>query len=475
MDQPSMLNPVWDLKSGGLVSDVSTDDFQWTEVKEARENLSSATSYELSIRDRDQFYLPSHAFLEVEVEIKVGGSANVEANQIGLAGDAWSVFENVKLKFNNSEFANLDRPGKACHMRKVMEMSRDYAESCGSIQGYYPDQISDGYVGVLGATASAPNVATVAVANNATDVPSGMFEPINYDLDASSKVIAVRKNETYNDAFRKRIKRSVGKQRYWLPLQEVFPILAQQGVTKGLNISLDLYKVNSANTACFGKYNAGAVTIDISRVSMWLPKLTPSVETRGEITKQLMSEHKSLFKYQHMHLYQSNSFTPSTTEGRYRVTTEQNRPTTVLLGFQLVQRDETHRLNSLEFDIQKIKQVHVRLNGSAFPSEYFDVEASNLKYARVVQACHQAGKKTFDNENGSLITYENFKNGPNAIFAFDLEHYSRALLENATMADLEIRWTCDTQPTDYKVVVCVLSERDAEKQLTQGDIRIAKA
>ena len=480
-----MLSSIWDLKNAGIVCDTSTDQYEWHEVREARDNVSGTSNYRLYTNDRDQFFLPSNAYLSVDVQVKAGGSAVATSDRLGLVADPWSIFEHARLKFNNSEIANLPQPGKACHMRKLVEMSPDYMQSVATISGYHPDEVSDGYVGTaLGSTGSAPNVtekAAPAVGAAGTDVPGGMYESINYDVLATTTAGAyvtrnIKKNTTYNDAFRSRVDRSPNVQTLFIPLAEAFPILDDMGtVSKGLRIELELTKQSNVNRCVFGKFNASAISIDISRISMWIPRLRPSTSMRQQVTATLKEEQKLMVPYHHLDFFQSNLYSSSTQNGSFKVTSDTNRPSLVLVGFQHASRDSDYRLNSLEFDRGTLQSIHVRLNGQQHPQEEF--ELSEQKYVRIVQGLHEIGAKSFQNYDGSLVDFKKFADGPHSLIAFNLAHHDRALFDKSSIADLEIRWALSAawpNSSDYQVCCAVVSERQLEASLGKGDVALRK-
>ena len=463
-------SPVWEVSEPNTKIDNSTIEKEWQEIRENRSDLSGVNTMTLYTTDREAYYLPSEAMVEVNCEVlKADGSTVLsDTDYTALIGNGFGLFEQISLKLDEQKIAQVDKPGVAHHLKSLVEYSKDYADSVAEKQWFYPDDAPEGndiavdtsrFVGVGGT-------------GPAGYYPTGQFHEVQYNVSGatggalSGTVTApsIRKNPDFNSAFKKRVERCwhsngrLGVNQIFLPMAEIFPILAQYGrVLKGSRLQMDFQKIQNTPEAFFGD-NTGSMNpiVKIHSMAMWLPRLRPSLEVRAKLDRQLASNSKIELAYEHLQHYYDVNRANATGEHRFRVVSEMARPLRALVAIRKATRKSTYDENSLQFDIGNITSIQMRVNGRQFPEESYDVSGTK-GHARILHDLHQLGQKDADLENGSLLNYKNWKE-QYPIFGFDLSHLPQDAFQSKSIADLEVRITGDAG-ANYDVHVVLVSER----------------
>ena len=471
------LAPVWNISDPPSGVDLSTESYDWHEVKETHEDVSNLTQYRLYTTDKEAFWLPASAHLQVTFQVKDnGGSALAVTDYTSLVGDALACFENMRLRFDNNEIAQLDKPAKSHVMRALVEYTKEYAETIGQNQYFYPDSASD----QAAVTSVAPTVNRTAVAGT-TDLsaesgadlykPQGMYHEHQILFTAANPTAVsglIRSNPNFSKEHKIRVDSSTGTVTAMIPLACVFPIMGEwDRVFKGTRIEVEATKVNSVSEATFGAV-ASEPTLSVSGISMWIARLKPSLPILSDIEKTLVSQSQARFKYNHMELYHKDNIEKTTLSQSYRVASEHARPTLLVVGFQDTNRSTNHKLNTLQFDRVNVSKIHVRLNGHQYPLEEY---APGDDHSRVLADIYRVGCKQGDEGSSALVTNSNWSS-LYPIYVFDLQYQPESSFKSKQIAEVELRWTLSSAPTNNYDVQCLLfSEREIEFDYKMGSMK----
>ena len=471
------LAPVWDISNPSTDLDLSTEAFDWHEIREQAVDVSNKQNYRLYTTDQEAFFLPSSAHLQFDFQVKKSnGDALAESDYTALVADSLSCFEDIVLRFDNNEMARLNKPGKAHYMKALCEYSEEFAKSVASNHRFYPDSASDfGLDSTVEQTEIIVGGDLTGAPINSRTTPKGMFQPLQMVYTASDPSLAsgdIRKNPNYNPGFRQRVQNSTGKVTAFVPLSECFPILEQYNrVMKGLRLEVEANKVSQVPEATFGAL-VGTPTLEISRISMWIARVKPSLAVLKSVENTLVSNSQARFNYDHMEHFALENVDKATTSRTWRIASEHAKPLKLIVGFQRTDRKTNHKLNTLEFDTNNVSSIHVRINGVQYPVEQYQ-PSNPHDVNRIVSDIYRVGCKN-DGQSSSLITRDNW-DSHNALYVFDLNYQPESSLRQRQVAEVELRWTLSSAPSvNYDVQAVLFSDRQVEIDMKNGKVSIKR-
>ena len=118
--------------------------------------------------------------------------------------------------------------------------------------------------------------------------------------------------------------------------------------------------------------------------------------------------------------------------------------------------------NSLIFDHLKVENIHMRLNSRQFPQEVYEPDFTGDDYVRSFTSLMAYDNKIWDPQNGSGISYADYKN-LYPLHYFDFTAQDSGLFSRGTTADLEVRYKMTGTTTDaYHLIVVLESETGVE-------------
>lgn len=468
-------NPIFDIDKPIMNRDDTIDRYDFQEIRSATNDVSSLPRFQLWSSDKEAIYDVANSFIEVRFQIqKTSGGAGTALSDVSApVASAWELFESARLMFDQTEIANVLYPGTASVMRKVFEGSPAQSKAQGSNHWFYPDECSDGgstsYIGGVAAATSTNNIGTP-------------IDPIVYDLDGSALVTAVRRNPNYNDALRRRCERSTGKQwmNVFLPLKDVFPVLENMHVLRGVRVDVELVKHQNEARVCFGNVDCTAI---IQRISLWMPRVQPSLAELAKLEEKLVSGQHLTHNYYHMELHRQTGYVATSHDNQFRLATTVSRPSHALIAFGLSARQSSQKLNTHQFDLGSstgyIKTLRFYVNSVQCPEQEIEISNDPLSYrhARAINDLHQLAGKLVpgDRDSSSLIRYEDWVN-QYPIFAIDLSKLPPSALQNNATSDLRVQWTLSGDfPGTYDINVLLFSEKQLEQDMKGGRLIYRRA
>ena len=462
---------IWDVTNPPQYKDLSTAELEYQEIKEAHNDVSTLSKYQLMTTDKESWYLPSTLMLDIRFKLYKTGTTKFLATEIAsLCSDAFSLFNSLELRFNNNQIASVDRPGHLHFAKSLVEYSKNYADSVASNQWFYLDTVSDGVNDEI----NTPK----ALATSAVNVGSPIV-PFVYTVDGADDVASIINNPNYNEGMRARVRRNGEELQVMLPLREIFPILDQMDrAIRGTRIEVVGHKFKDEEQVMFGDkvVLTTASSVSINSISMWLARVKPSLAIQATVEQALVSNKKVNYTYSHCEMYLKENFSNVGGSQRYRVTTELAQPTHAIVFFQLSSRSTTLGLNPLQFDRVNIDSIHMRLNGKQYPEEEYSalMTLGGSHTGRVVHDIFRLGSKHGAVDGGSLIDVKQWQD-VHPFYVFDLSAQEPSALKNATVKDIEVRWTHSATPAAmYDVGVVMFSDREISIDYKAGAMHFTR-
>ena len=454
------------------IVDDSTTEFEYIEyLPRDSNNMNKDGQHIIETIDSDQYLPPHKAVLEVRGRLvkQADGSDYNDDDAITLVNGGWSLFKSIQFQVNNQivEDINLHLP-QASTILNLVQFSDDYGRSTATNMLWYRDTAS----GSSSGNEFAPADEIIA----AGDVADGA----NITGASFRTHFSIARNAQYNSGFRSRQLITTGDKDVcmFLPLSSVLGFCQDiDTVFVGVKHSLVLTRQDSANVI---HKDAGVADgkFQIKHLSLWMPKVTPSLEVARQIEQKLVLGFMKSLYFEQCRIYRQQygaaELTPT-----WRVTTNNSEqlPTHVFIAFAAATRDNNQEQNNQVFDHASVKRIQVRINSTQYPDReletHFDIASRN--YGRAYMMFQEAVQKYADTDSGSQVSAEDFAS-IYSIFHFDVSKHKEKL--RTSSADVEVRWQLggDFQVggnnTPYHVYCLVMSERFLKLEALSGKMNI---
>jgi len=476
----------FDIDSGDYLPNQTLEDYYWTEFKEDANTPAGAVRYSISTTNTNAKMRLGKAYLEVQCNIsKDNGTAFTGAGgfepHLAPINSAWHLFSGVRAILGSQQIYNSKYTGKEHLMRHLVKYNKEYAKTVGSQVIFYPDTAGDEHL-----AASVTDVLLATAVEEAGMYKSQLGDGLNVQNAANNgttvAVIGLRDNPDYNSGFKKRVDQFVVNGALktvtlWLPLSEVLTFFEDYDrVMTGLRFELELDKNEAYTDILFGDARAAVTTatpkINITSLSLWVPTVKESVSIAPELTEKFLSSSRTIM-YRHVNSYRSNLFTHGDgVPGSWNVTTETAKPLKAYVGFQFADRATNYKLNSGQFD-SLFSDIWLNINSEIIPRDthksVLNANGSVGKFSRILQDIYRAGDKDLDDEESSIINYQNWaKIYP--IVVFDLEQLGESLFKKS-VAHIELNWV-KRGAGDYRVFLILETERAMKIDYAQNRANI---
>ena len=404
-----------------VMVDEEIERFEFHEYEPISTNLNKEGEIRINIEQQDLFTLPSEGYLLVEGRLtKADGTSYADTDAITLVNNGiMYLFSQISYQLSNQEVETIHNPGQATTMIGYLK---------------YPVEFQLG---------------------------EGMNQLWNRDTTDMADLVG-------NTGFKNRqtyiITQSEAKGTFsfCIPLKHIFgfcddydKVLYGFKHTLTLNRSGDneaIYKAKGVNAPTAGK-------IDLSKLSLFIPHVTPSVVAKNNLYKVIESKVDVPFTFRSRQC--DNTVVPVSNNFSWRLSarTSSERPRYVIVGFQTA-RDGDQEKNPAVFDHCDLKNMYVTLNSERYPAVDYNLDFNNNKYAR---AFRDASK--FDNRlygvsdivaqpNLTAINYRSIC----PLFVFDVSNQAERL--KSTVLDVQIKATFNSNvPAGTMAYAVVLSDK----------------
>lgn len=433
------------------VEDISTDSLQYIDYYDINLNdVNSVTDLLLEVKDNENWFIPSKAYLECRFSIThQDGTAIIHNENVSLQNNGVGLFNRWELLYDDDVVEFVDDAGIQNTVQSLVYFSKDYSDSIASNQFWYPD------------TANNSNFDyTIPIAAGA-DVP--LFE----------------NSETINLGHRKRVQLSTFQAAatkqivMHIPLRNVFGLLkSYSGVTRGMKFGIRLTRNDDSRILlCVGNN----CTVVLNWVSLWMPRVKPHVTILATLIQKLSQDKIHFIPYVDTQIFRSNLINETANNKIFSIKTKRKRPIKVFIVFQNQNRVEGNQTFVKRiFDNVQLRNLRVVLNSNTqYPERPYICEFSNTRYdyARVYNALMRCGLKDHDIHEGSVVTYDNFPS-LYPIFCVDLtEQYEYSVQPNSSIID--VYWSNDVV-TNYYMYALVEAERELKVMGSNGYMHYIK-
>ena len=485
--------PVWDISSDNTIVDNSTehrDDIITYTTSSAKDQ----DSLEINVHATQNFLHMAELDLEVQFTLQYdvgGGYRDVTYNDGIAMQSAWSMFDQVVIKLNDGQIAQVANPDTLHHMSSLVQYSPDYLKSIGSAQGYYPPLAGEGRGGLLelpddlipdavaflnadGNALAADEYFWVPQNDPASPVQSLFKSGADLAADAAVFTGRTRPNPDYDESFNKSIRwlGEGGTHTVRLPLFEIFPFLRQifTKVQIGSRIDIQLVKNKRLEKIFWSPYaNAPDLKLEMTRVGLWTPHLVPNEKTKAELFAVISTDPAFTRTFDHYNVIPRPNLTAQQMSGGViRLTQESSRILRVYVSFRFSDRITAFNHSPLTFDDVGLQTLDLQLNGTSYPTRPYTV---GTELSRSLHDTHRCSMKQEDYEDSSLITRETFKQGCHRIYCFDLTATQNHAFKARNVSDLELRFESNTGAYAGRTVdlnVLVVTERELKVKLLNG-------
>lgn len=432
-------------------------------------------------RDIDSYLLWYKGVISMKGRIRENDGTETAQTNMALSNMGHiGYWDKAELSINDIPVEQNLNPYKVCLIKALTRFSDDNARSQGSLSFFYKDgpgsgnemdpynlddfgiigakvgRLADGSIveNYIGGDGNNQNVLIVGREGTAGTVQLGD------DKDLSEFfTIAQNRNPNFNEGHLKRINRCVtvlgaDKQvELFIPLAYLFDFFdAHRFCFRGAQIKIKLF----ANTTSPAKYLLSDVNptggggndahkFVLSKLKLWVPRLKPSPSREVSLLSRLDANPVQPLRWFEYFYKQSPIYVDNTTESEWLITTSITKPNKIYLFFQNELKQTDQRENNGVFDHFQITEIYVKINTNYnFPKDFLVCNfhsATQEDYMRAYLYLLESQNKMLNDENGLLISYEEYKT-LYPIFVFDLSKIEERIFE-ATSPEITVKFKRD--------------------------------
>ena len=291
----------------------------------------------------------------------------------------------------------------------------------------------------------------------------------------------VRRDE-FNAGFRARqVLASAGKQLCMLlPLSSVLGSHRDiNTVTFGIKHTYILDRADASNSL-HRSTAAGAGKFTVSHLSIWMPKVEPSVAVQTDIEGMLISGARRQLYFEQMRVYrQQFGKTVKTTTWKVTTNSSEELPRHIFITFASTERDNSQVQNNQVFDNASVTRLSAWLNSRQYPERELETDftTTGRNYTRAYMMLQEAMNKYMETDSGSQVSVEDFAS-LYPIFHIDVSKHHEKLKMGSV--DIDLKWTLsknfrnleNSDDIDYHVYCVILSDRYLTLDAVSGKMNI---
>lgn len=519
--------------------DESTASVDWAEYRTSDLNIASGNTqstdyYQIVVKDTDQWLLMSQAYLQVQAKLVSSADAAVADGQVvSLAAAGSNLFQRMELLANDSQIDICENPQFVQLVNALLNYSKDKLASVAESEWLMLD-FAPGALGPqnnTGVVTAGPTPQPLAIqgseftgtaaqvwehGDGAAMIRQWVRSVANVAANAGSNM------PLYNAGFAARWNRSRNDRTFEviIPLASVFGFCRDiKSVHRGIKWELNLQKnirytsITHGTGAILGTDGAASIPAAttgvkslIKKVSLWVPQITPSLESVSMLEQTLSQNVISKQYFENMTCRFSEEYASGTVDVEWLLPLEGHRPTRILFGLQRQQQynlqDDTDLMslqagNVVQLDLNNeshanpstfstlcaynsatkvmsggITEAELRVNTKSLPREKYRISFSDAapEYERLyVDFLKSSGK--FSDESGSAVSYKDYKN-LYPLIAYDLRDYADVF---SGLKNNDIRFRARVPsgaPSAFRIVAVIYSERELIVQPISGRLSL---
>ena len=409
-----------------ILSDTSIDRYKDVEYGPvAGTNLnSSGQDIRLVIETHDIYTHPSESYLIIEGELKKNDN-NRYANDDPIAltnNGIMHLFKRIQYNLPGQEIESIDNVGQATTMLGLLKYPDDFSESKGLNQLWYKDTTD-----------------TAVLADN-------VGFKIRHDYIITNS-------------------QPKGSFSFKIPLKHIFGFCGDYDkVVYGLQHNLTLTRNNDDEAIYRGANNAAgnplvAGKIELSKVSWFMPHVTPPDQDRMELFKIIERKEKIPVGFRMIQCI--SGVIPQTTSFDWRLTvkTAPELPCYIIVGFQTDKKNNQERNPSI-FDNINVSNIYAMLNSERYPASDYNISFLSQKFSRVYGDVVEFRSKFFnldDLVSNPNITPSDYK-ALYPLFLFDVSKQRDKLKYTTTDMKIMMHFNRNV-PANTEVYAVIISDR----------------
>ena len=392
--------------------------FEFHEYEPVSTNLNKNGEIRINIEQQDLFTLTPKAYLLVEGRLlKADGTSYADTDVVALANNGiMHLFSEISYQLSNQVVETIHTPGQATTMIGYLKYPVDFQLSEGMNQLWQRDV-----------------TALADLVNN-----NGFKNRQNYIIKQS------KQKGTFS---------------FCIPLKHIFGFCDNYDkVLYGFKHTLTLMRQDDSD-AIFRTAATASGKVDLSKLSLFMPHVTPSVMASNNLYKVIESKVDVPFSFRSRQCDTIAVPVSNTFSWRLSARSASERPRYVIVGFQ-TNKDGSQELNPSIFDYCDLKNMYVTLNSEKYPAVDYNLDFNNNKYSR---AYRNAAK--FDNRlygiseiiaqpNLSALNYRYIC----PLFVFDVSKQAERL--KSSVLDVQIKATFNSNvPANTMAYAVILSDK----------------
>src|SRR5688572_21097529 len=407
--------------------DEGIEKYEWHEYESvARTNLNSAGEIRINIETQDLFCHPAESYLLIKGRLTkaTGAAYDNNADAVAITNNGlMHLFSQIGYSLSNQEMETIYHPGQATTMLGLLKYPNDFALAQGLNQLWCKD---------TGAAA--------ALAAN-----TGF---------AARQAYLIQK-PTAKATFS-----------FIVPLSHIFGFCEDYDkIVYGLKHTLTLVR-KSDDDAIFrarGADDAATLAapgkVDVSKITWFMPHVTPSDMERMELYKTIESKATVPVAYR---ARQSDTISvPESTTFTWKlsVKTAPEKPRWVVVGFQ-TNRDGDQLHNPSIFDHCDLKNAYVMMNQTRYPAVDYDLSFPDQKFSRAYRDAATFSEKFYGMDQ--LITQSNITPADYKdlypLMVFDVSKQPEKL--KSSVVDIQIKFIFNAAvPAETQAYAVVISDK----------------
>ena len=432
---------------------------------------------ELQVQDTSRYFLPCEAFIEFEGELVTNVAANTAyANEakirVGFVNNGiMALFNSARYLIDGKEIESIDQDVDiATTIIGLARYSDDYTRSAGPSMMFAKDTNdhpeNNKYIklrtprGTSGADGTAQ-----PVDEEHEDQPGAAFDIIKGD------------NNNFNLGFATRKGTLQGQRRQFScasPLHHIFGFCRNvRKVIYGAKHTIALVRKSDDNDAILRANGVAEGKVNLNKIALWMPVLTPSVAIEQQLLSFMDSGGKSLLSW----LTTTTDVKQDNVNGDFtwHLASKQgvSAPRHIFIALQDANRVGRQLSSHMIFDQLGVSEVSLRINGQQEPTEVVQLNYDNNHVARVYHKMLSFMGRDQNVDTGLQISQIDFtKLYP--IYYFSLEH-----LDMMRQSVVDIHFHASVQRpagiADYRAIAVILSDKSMMLEGIGGRMRMIDA
>ena len=383
-----------------ILSDDSIDKYEDVEYEPvAGTNLNSTgADIRLTIETQDIFTHPSESYLIIEGELKKADNHRYgNGDVITLTNNGiMHLFKRIRYDLSGQEIENIMNVGQATTMLGLLRYTDDFSNSKGLNRLWCKD------------TADAASI----------DANTGFKIRHNYII----------KSPNHKGTFS-----------FKIPLKHILGFCVDYDkIVYGLKHNLTLTR-NNDNDAIFRDGTAADGNVILSKVSWFMPHVTPADKDKMELYKIIERKEKVPVGYRMIQCDSASIPQATSFSWRLSVKSSPEVPRFIIVGFQ-TGKSGSQEANPSTFNNVNVSNIYAMLNSTRYPTTDYNISFLDQKFSRVYGDVVEFKSKFFNmdefvsNPNIDPVDYKALY----PLFLFDVSKQSEKLKYNSN-TDIQIK------------------------------------